>query len=147
MIVLSIVVLYTVCILVGGDTLVWSDEFDGPSGQLPDSSNWGYDIGGEGWGNQELEYYTNSATNAALDGNGNLVITARQENNNDYHCWYGLCQYTSARLLTAGKFSQLYGAIEARIKIPKGQGIWPAFWMLGENISQVGWPQCGEIGN
>lgn len=126
-------------------TLLWSDEFNGPAGQVPDSTKWRYDTGGEGWGNQELEYYTESSTNAALDGNGNLVITARQENDNNYNCWYGRCQYTSARLLTAGKFSQKYGTIEARIKIPKGQGIWPAFWMLGDDISQVGWPQCGEI--
>ncbi len=73
------------------------------------------------------------------------MITARSENNNNYNCWYGRCRYTSARLLTAGKFSQKYGAIEARMKIPKGNGIWPAFWMLGDDLPSVGWPQCGEI--
>ncbi|KAJ6644106.1 Beta-glucanase [Pseudolycoriella hygida] len=125
--------------------VVWSDEFSGRKGQAPDSSKWKYDIGGEGWGNQELEYYTNSVNNAALDGNGNLVITARRENNNNFHCWYGRCQYTSARILTLGKSSHKYGAIEARIKIPKGNGIWPAFWMLGDDLQQVGWPKCGEI--
>lgn len=130
---------------VSADTLVWSDEFTGSKGQLPDPSKWKRDIGGDGFGNQELEYYTNSASNAALDGNGNLVITAIRENPANYNCWYGQCRYTSARLLTAGKFSQKYGAVEARIRIPKGKGLWPAFWMLGDDIGQVGWPQCGEI--
>ncbi|XP_037035063.1 beta-glucanase-like [Bradysia coprophila] len=141
----AVIFVLLISIHVHADTLLWSDEFDGPAGQVPDSTKWKYDTGGGGWGNQELEYYTESNMNAALDGNGNLVITARQENNNNYECWYGRCQYTSARLLTAGKFSQKYGAIEARIKIPKGQGLWPAFWMLGDDIFQVGWPQCGEI--
>lgn len=140
-----VVFILFICGRVHSDVLLWSDEFNGPSGQAPDSSKWKYDIGGGGWGNQELEYHTNSPSNAALDGQGNLVITARRENPSNYNCWYGTCQYTSARLLTAGKFSQMYGAIEARIKIPRGKGIWPAFWMLGDNIGQVGWPQCGEI--
>lgn len=130
---------------VKADTLTWSDEFNGPSGQVPDASKWKYDSGGDGWGNQELEYYTSSASNAALDGNGNLVITARRENPDNYKCWNGQCQYTSARLNSAGKFSQQYGAFEARIKIPTGKGVWPAFWLLGDNIGQVQWPQCGEI--
>jgi beta-glucanase (GH16 family) len=102
------------------------------------------ETGGSGWGNQELEYYTNSTRNAALDGNGNLVITARKENPAGYNCWYGSCQYTSARLNTAGRFTQAYGRFEARIKIPRGQGLWPAFWMLGDNAS-AGWPGRGEI--
>lgn len=130
---------------VGADTLLWSDEFNGPSGQPPDASKWTLNTGGDGWGNQELEYYTNLQSNAALDGSGNLVITARKENNANYNCWYGRCQYTSSRMITGGKFGQMYGIIEARIKIPTGKGIWPAFWMLGENILQAGWPQCGEI--
>lgn len=130
---------------VNAEKLSWSDEFNGPKGQVPDSSKWKRDIGGDGWGNQELEYYTDSASNAALDGNGNLVITALKENPGNYNCWYGKCTYTSARLLTAGKFSQKYGAFEARIKIPKGKGLWPAFWMIGDDIGQAGWPQCGEI--
>lgn len=137
--------LFNIYGLVCADTLVWSDEFNGPSGQLPDTSKWNYDTGGNGWGNQELEYYTNSASNAAMDGQGNLVMTARRENPSNYNCWYGSCQYTSARLQTSGKFTQTYGAFEARIKIPSGKGIWPAFWMIGNNIGQVGWPQCGEI--
>lgn len=118
--------------------LVFGDEFDGPSGQSPDPAKWTFDIGGEGWGNNELEYYTNSSQNAALDGAGNLVITARKEN-------YGGQSYTSARLKTQGLFAQRYGRFEARFQIPKGQGLWPAFWLLGANIDQVGWPDCGEI--
>src|SRR6266542_3268035 len=130
---------------VGAAALTWSDDFDGPAGSAPDPSRWRHDIGGGGWGNQELEYYTNSTRNAALDGNGQLVITARRENPAGFGCWYGSCQYTSARLLTAGTFSQQYGRFEARIKIPRGQGMWPAFWMLGTNIGTVGWPSSGEI--
>lgn len=126
------------------DTLVWSDEFNGKRGQSIDGSKWVFDIGGWGWGNNELEYYTNTQSNVALDGKGNLAITARKENIGQ-RCWYGPCIYTSGRIRTEGKFSRTYGAIEARIKIPKGNGIWPAFWMLGTNLPQVGWPQCGEI--
>jgi beta-glucanase (GH16 family) len=122
--------------------LVWHDEFDGRDGSLPDPKKWTYDLGGGGWGNQELESYTNRAENARIE-NGNLVITARKEN------YEGSDQiareYTSARLKTQGLFSQAYGRFEARIKIPSGQGVWPAFWMLGDNISSVGWPKCGEI--
>jgi beta-glucanase (GH16 family) len=125
--------------------LTWSDEFDGPAGAPPDQNRWRYDIGGGGWGNNELEYYTSSTSNSALDGNGHLVITARRENPGGFGCWYGSCQYTSARLLTSGRFAQAYGRFEARIKLPRGQGIWPAFWMLGNDIGTVGWPTSGEI--
>jgi beta-glucanase (GH16 family) len=128
---------------VGG--LTWSDEFNGQAGTPPDSSKWKYDIGGSGWGNNELEYYTNSTSNAAHNGRGQLAITARKDNPGNYQCHYGRCEYTSARLLTAGKFAQAYGRFEASIKIPKGQGIWPAFWMLGDNIGGAGWPNSGEI--
>lgn len=116
--------------------LVWSDEFDGAAGSLPDASKWGYDLGNNGgWGNAELENYTNDPANVSLDGNGNLVITAIKTGNS----------YTSARVNTKGKFAQAYGRFEARLKTPYGPGIWPAFWMLGDNNSEVGWPQCGEI--
>lgn len=125
--------------------LVWGDEFDGPAGAAVDSTKWGFDTGGGGWGNKEREYYTNTADNAALDGAGSLVITAKRNTSKKLRCWYGQCQYTSARILTRGKFSQAYGRFEARIKIPYGQGIWPAFWMLGANIDAAGWPACGEI--
>jgi beta-glucanase (GH16 family) len=125
--------------------LVWADDFNGPAGAPPDSSRWSHDTGGSGFGNNELEYYTTSTANAALDGNGHLVITARQENPAGYNCWYGSCRYTSARINTAGKFTQKYGHVEARIKLPRGQGMWPAFWMLGDNIGSVGWPNSGEM--
>ena len=125
-------------------TLVWSDEFNGPDGSAPDSSRWTYDLGGKGWGNQELECYTNRPQNAHIQG-GNLVISAQQESA-PYACAGGTTSnYTSARLKTQGLFSQAYGRFEARIKIPAGQGMWPAFWMLGNNITTVGWPTCGEI--
>jgi beta-glucanase (GH16 family) len=125
-----------------GYTLVWSDEFNGADGSAPDSSKWTYDLGGKGWGNSELECYTNRAPNVQVKG-GNLVITALKES---VTCSDGTSSnYTSARLKTQGLFSQAYGRFEARIKIPKGQGMWPAFWMLGNNISSVGWPTCGEI--
>jgi len=119
---------------------IWEDTFDGPAGQAPNSSKWRYDIGGGGWGNNERQYYTNSTRNSALDGAGNLVITARRESGG-FQCHYGTCEYTSARLLTAQTFTQTYGSFEARIKIPRTQGIWPAFWMLGGG----NWPTDGEI--
>lgn len=123
----------------GGDgwRLVWSDEFNQPDGSAPDARNWNYDLGGKGWGNGELEYYTDRTNNVRI-ADGKLIIEARREN-------YDGHQFTSARLLTKGKKSWTYGRFVARIKIPRGQGIWPAFWMLGTNITTVGWPQCGEI--
>jgi beta-glucanase (GH16 family) len=123
--------------------LTWSDEFNGAAGTSPDGGKWKFDIGGGGWGNNEQQYYTNSTRNAAHDGNGNMVITARRENPAGYQCHYGTCQYTSARLLTADRFTQTYGRYEARLKIPRGQGLWPAFWMLG--TGSAGWPGNGEI--
>ena len=127
-------------------TLVWSDEFDGAAGSSVDGTKWLPEIGGGGWGNQEREFYTTSTQNIALDGNGHLVITALAEPaNSTYSCWYGSCRYTSGRIKTKGRFSQTYGRFEARIRIPRGQGLWPAFWMLGDNIDQVGWPNSGEI--
>ncbi|GAB6029624.1 hypothetical protein CHUAL_005362 [Chamberlinius hualienensis] len=123
----------------------WSDEFTGPAGSAP-GGQWVFDIGGSGWGNQELQYYTDSRNNSALNGNGYLEITSRSLGDNSaLNCWYGKCKYTSARLKTQGKFDQTYGKFEARIKVPEGQGLWPAFWMLGSNINTVSWPKCGEI--
>lgn len=115
--------------------LVWSEEFNYTG--LPDPTKWNFETGGGGWGNNELQYYTDSENNAYVD-NGVLTITAREEQ-------VGGRDYTSARITTQGKFDVKYGRIEARIKLPYGQGIWPAFWMLGANFSQVGWPMCGEI--
>jgi beta-glucanase (GH16 family) len=126
-----------------GFTLVWSDEFSGPDGSSPDSSKWTYDLGGNGWGNNELESYTNRTQNAQIKS-GNLVITAVKEDYTDPKDGV-LRHYTSARMKTQGLFSQAYGRFEARIKIPAGQGMWPAFWMLGNDISSVGWPKSGEI--
>lgn len=122
--------------------LVWSDEFNGPNGSLVDSSKWVTETGGGGFGNNELEYYTSRLENASQQ-NGNLVMKVVQEK---YTGSDGVSRnYTSARLKTQGKFSQAYGRFEARIKIPRGQGIWPAFWMLGNDIDKPGWPACGEI--
>ena len=118
--------------------LTWSDEFDGAAGVLPDATKWAFDIGNGGWGNQELQYYTNRPENVSLDGTGNLVITAKSE-------IFGGSSFTSARIKTQGLFSQTYGRFEARIKTPYGPGIWPAFWMLGANNQTVAWPRCGEI--
>ncbi len=119
----------------GFSGLVWHDEFD-YSG-LPDNSKWNLETGGDGWGNAELQYYTDRETNVTVN-NGLLTITARKED-------YSGREYTSARITTQNKFDFKYGRIEARIKLPYGKGIWPAFWMLGKNISSVPWPACGEI--
>jgi beta-glucanase (GH16 family) len=115
-----------------GYSQVWSDEFDGSE---VDENNWGYDIGGSGWGNNELEFYTNR--NAYLT-EGNLVIRANKEN-------YGGREYTSSRLKTQSKQTVNYGRIDIRAVMPQGQGIWPALWMLGSNFPTVGWPHSGEI--
>ncbi|HEY4013982.1 MAG TPA: family 16 glycosylhydrolase [Polyangiaceae bacterium] len=127
-----------------GWTLTWSDEFDEPDGSAVDPTKWAHEVGGTGWGNQELEYYTDGTANAVVTG-GNLVITATAAGASSLSCWYGPCQYTSARLKTEGLFAQAYGRFEARIQLPAGQGLWPAFWTLGDNISSVSWPACGEI--
>ncbi|MDF7798281.1 glycoside hydrolase family 16 protein [Pontiellaceae bacterium B1224] len=118
-----------------GWTLVWQDEFTQANGTPPNSANWGYDTGGGGWGNSELQVYTTSTNNARIENN-QLVIEARETSSGNY---------TSARLLTKNKWAWTYGRMEARIKVPYGQGIWPAFWMLGADYDSVGWPNCGEI--
>lgn len=123
--------------------LVWSDEFNGVEGSAPSTQNWTRDLGGNGWGNDELETYTDGNRNAYLDGKGHLIIEAKKQTITGTD---GIKRnYTSARLKTARRFTQKYGRFEARIQIPQGQGIWPAFWLLGDNIDQVGWPECGEI--
>ncbi|WP_326841818.1 family 16 glycosylhydrolase [Streptomyces sp. NBC_01558] len=124
--------------------VTFQDTFDGAAGSAVDSSKWQIETG-DNVNNHERQYYTSGNKNAALDGQGHLVITARKENPSNYQCWYGTCQYTSARLNTSGRFSSTYGHVEARMKIPRGQGMWPAFWMLGSDIGQVGWPNSGEI--
>ena len=115
--------------------LVWADEFDGH--EPPNDSKWDYDLGGGGWGNNELQHYTDRSENVYLL-NGNLVIEARREK-------YEGNEYTSARLVTRGKATWTGGRYEIRAKLPSGRGTWPAIWMLGENIKEVGWPTCGEI--
>lgn len=121
-----------------GWMLTFSDEFEGVAGTAPDPTKWNLSNQGDGFGNNELEFYTNRTDNAALDGRGSLVITARRESFSNH-------DYTSARLDTYKKFEQLYGRFEARIQVPRGQGLWPAFWMLGANVLEVSWPDCGEI--
>jgi beta-glucanase (GH16 family) len=116
-------------------SLIWSDEFDQPG--APNPAKWNYDLGAGGWGNQELQYYTNRTDNAIVS-NGTLKIIAKKEN-------YSGSAYTSARLLTKDKFAFKYGKVEVRAKMPVGIGTWPAAWMLGANISTVSWPNCGEI--
>jgi beta-glucanase (GH16 family) len=120
----------------------FTDDFDGAAGAGVDQSKWRLETG-DNVNNHERQYYTSGTNNAALDGQGHLVITAKKENPANYQCWYGTCQYTSARLNTASTFTQAYGHFESRMKIPRGQGMWPAFWMLG--TGGAGWPGNGEI--
>ncbi len=132
-------------------SIVWSDEFDDPTGTPPNPAYWSYEIGDgsvnriPGWGNSELQYYTSSTDNSATDGQGNLVITI-DEADGSLVCYYGPCAYTSARLISQYKAEFAYGRIESRIRVPDGaDGLWPAFWSLGTDIGEVGWPQTGEI--
>jgi beta-glucanase (GH16 family) len=122
-------------------SLVMEDQFEGEAGSAP-SAIWTPEVRGDGFGNGQLEFDTDRLENASLDGQGHLVITARKEQ-------MGGREYTSARLTTEGQFMLKYGRIEARMKMPRGQGLWPAFWMLGEDHDRkkggVGWPECGEI--
>jgi len=115
--------------------LVWADEFNTDGG--PDNTKWGYDLGAGGWGNNESQYYTKRSDNVIVEG-GFLKITAKKED-------YQGSQYTSARMLTAGKFDFKYAKVEVRAKLPEGGGTWPAIWMLGSSINTIGWPACGEI--
>lgn len=130
-------------------TLAWSDEFDGSSGSPVDGSNWSYDLGDGcpsicGWGNQEKEYYTSAPENIALNGLGQLAIVARAAPAG-LTCFYGPCRYTSAKIKTQGKVLAQPGRVETRIKLPLGQGLWPAFWLLGSNFPATPWPLCGEL--
>ncbi len=127
-------------------TLTWADEFNAPS-VSPDPAKWGYDMGGGGYGNAELQYYTNRPENVATDADGHLVITAIKETLPGSGCWYGACRYTSGRILTKNLFTQEYGRFEASMKLPAGQGMWPAFWMQGDATGSAGtaWPNRGEL--
>jgi beta-glucanase (GH16 family) len=123
--------------------LVWSDEFNGPAGTAPSAANWRHDLGAYGAPDHELQSYTDSLANASLNGQGDLAIVARRQTVTGPD---GLTRnYTSARLETLGLFSIKYGLIEARMKVPAGTGLWSAFWMLGDDITTVGWPASGEI--
>ena len=124
-------------------TYAFADEFDGPAGSAPDPSKWDYDVGGGGWGNNELEVYTSARANSFQDGNGNLVIRATKSvQTSDGRT---TTTYHSARLKTLGKFSKYHGTFEARIKLDVQSGLWPAWWMLGADFPKVGWPACGEV--
>ncbi len=125
-------------------TLAWSDDFDAPDGTPVDANKWTHETGGNGFGNQELEYYTDDPANSQQMG-GNLVITATKDGAASHTCWNGACQFTSARLVTSSHYTTTYGKIEARLKTPAGKGVWPAFWMLGDNLDVVSWPTCGEL--
>jgi beta-glucanase (GH16 family) len=126
----------------GGRTLIWSDEFNGSNGSVPEPAKWAVVDNGSGYGNNELEYYTRRAANVR-EQNGSLVITARRE---PYTGRDGISRsYTSGRIESRGRFELQYGRVEAKIKIPKGRGVWPAFWMLGSDFDRIGWPACGEI--
>jgi beta-glucanase (GH16 family) len=118
--------------------LIWSDEFDAEANTPPNPEFWTRETGGWGWGNAELQYYTDRLENVAHNGDGQLVITAREEE-------YQGNAYTSARCITMDKVEFMFGKIEARIKLPEGQGLWPAFWMLGADFPEIGWPDSGEI--
>ena len=118
-------------------TLVWEDDFTGAVGTSPDTTKWRFDVGTD-WGNAQLEFDTARPSNVSLDGAGRLAIIARRES-------YENREYTSGRINTRELFSQAFGKFEARIKLPTGQGIWPAFWLLGADFEKVGWPACGEI--
>jgi len=122
--------------------LIWQDEFNARNGSPIDKSKWKAEVGGNGWGNHELEYYTDRIDNA-FQSNGSLVIKAIKE---EFTGRENVTRsYTSARLITKYTFTTAYGRFEARIKLPRGQGIWPAFWLLGNDIDKAGWPKCGEI--
>jgi len=128
-----IVLVAPVCMLTSAETQIWSEEFN--SGSTPDSAVWSYDLGGDGWGNSELQSYTRAEANVKVT-NGTLVITAVKQGNS----------FTSSRIKTEDKLTFKYGTVEARIQVPDlGNALWPAFWIMGNNVSSVGWPDCGEI--
>jgi beta-glucanase (GH16 family) len=131
-------------------TPVWADEFSAPAGAGVDTTYWRYDTADGctqnncGWGNNEKQYYRASPDNIAHTGDGYLTIVARVASDS-LSCYYGRCRYTSAKITTRDKVSVQPGRVEARIKLAEGQGLWPAFWLLGTNIGTVGWPTSGEL--
>jgi beta-glucanase (GH16 family) len=127
-----------------GWKLIWHDEFNGPAGAGIDTNKWTAETGA-GRANQEWEFYTNDRTNVILDGHGHLDIIALKSPTNTFKTRFGTGAYSSARFNTMNKFYMKYGRIEARIRVPAGQGMWPAFWMMGEDIATAHWPACGEV--
>lgn len=126
------------------DRLVWSEEFDGPAGAPPDPATWNFQKGGYGWGNHELQCYTDSPDNVATDGRGRLVITVLAEPG--HQCSDGhVNDFTSARITTQGKYVAKYGRLEIRALVPSGSGTWGGFWALGQNMPEVDWPRAGEF--
>jgi beta-glucanase (GH16 family) len=131
-------------------TLVWSDEFEGIAGAGIDTTKWrpdtadGCHMGNCGWGNQEKQYYSTGPDNIALNGSGQLMLVGRVAPQG-LTCYYGACRYTSGKITTRGKVEVMPGKVEARIKLPTGQGLWPAFWMLGAGFPATPWPHCGEL--
>jgi beta-glucanase (GH16 family) len=135
-------------------TLLWSEEFQGAAGAAPSTDRWNFDIGDGcqpphnncGWGNAERQYYLSSANKLDGSADGILeILASRQTNSTNYNCYYGRCEWTSGKMTTYGKVGFTYGYMEARMKLPAGDGAWPAFWMLGSNINTTPWPNCGEI--
>lgn len=123
---------------IGAYVQVWEDEFDLADGEPIDPDKWVHDVGGDGWGNEQLEFNTDRTDNVRHTGTGVLTLDARIED-------YEGNAYTSARIKTQDRFTFTYGRVEARIRLPEGQGVWPAFWLLGSGITEIGWPGCGEI--
>lgn len=128
-----------------GCSLAWSDEFDGAAGSPADPGTWRAETGGGGWGNEELQYYTDGSENACHDGAGHLAIVVQRPGPHVRDGRYGGRRFTSARLISKNRVALRYGLVQARIRIPHGRGMWPGFWMLGQDIDEAGWPQCGEI--
>ena len=131
-----------------GWKLTFNEDFSGPAGSAPNPLVWLPSVGGTGWGNRELQYYTDGR-NVRLDGTGHLAIVAEKDTSGEFSCWYGSCDYTSGKVTTRqpqqATFSQGYGHFEARIKVPAGKGLWPAFWLVGEDITYAGPESAGEI--
>ena len=124
-------------------TLVWADEFSGAAGAPPRNDRWMHEVGGHGWGNGELQTFTNRTANSVHDGGGDLDLIARRERFTGQDGYTR--DYTSARIITKGRFAFTYGKVEARIKSPAGTGLWPIFWMMGDDVWDIGWPLCGEV--
>ena len=123
----------------------FQDEFDGPAGSPPDPARWSYDLGAGGWGNHELQSYTDDPRNVFQDGRSHLVIRATRQVTAATGDDPPGIRYHSARITTRDRFAQCCGSFEARIKVASRRGLWPAFWLMGQDIGTAGWPDCGEV--